>query len=122
MTQVFVYGTLLKGESNHDLLRRGKFLGATKTQPEFTMIDLGAFPAIFEQGKTAVAGEVYEVDLATVAKLDRLEGVPDLYTRKSVELQDGSEAEIYVMSRRSGVRDYPAIHSGDWKQCQQERW
>jgi gamma-glutamylcyclotransferase (GGCT)/AIG2-like uncharacterized protein YtfP len=113
MHRVFVYGTLRAGESNHGLLAGARFVGLARTRPEFRMFDLGPYPAITAEGSTAIEGEVYEVDDAMRARLDRLEGHPTMYTRTPIVLADGSAAEAYLMSA-ARLRRYAEIRSGNW--------
>jgi gamma-glutamylcyclotransferase (GGCT)/AIG2-like uncharacterized protein YtfP len=114
-TRVFTYGTLLRGEPNHRLLATSKFIGEATTKAEYTMVDCGYYPAILEGGKTAVKGEVFEVDERTLERLDYLEGVPSLYIRKTITLDDGTEAEVYILnSSRTETADLTEIESGDW--------
>ena len=110
----FVYGTLRRGEPNHHLLDGCAFVGAGRTEPRFTLVSLGAFPALVAGGETAVRGEVYEVDVATLAALDRLEEHPDFYQRRRIRLEGGEEVVVYVLPREL-ARGYPAILSGDWR-------
>ena len=114
MTRVFVYGTLLAGEPNHRLLEGAALVGATVTKPGFALADLGFCPAMVEGGDSAVRGEVYEVDRATLARLDILEGHPRFYRRRRVVLADGSTAETYVLSPEQAA-GRPTISSGDWR-------
>ena len=65
---MFVYGTLRQDEVNHDLLVRAHFVAEARTEPCFELFDLGAFPAMSANGQTAVLGEVYAVDDATLAR------------------------------------------------------
>ena len=110
-TKVFVYGTLLRGEPNNRLLAESEFVTDARTQPEYTMVDCGYYPAVLEGGETAVAGEVYEVDARTLKRLDLLEGVPRLYIRKTIKLDDGTEAEVYIMnSERGSSSNAKGIH------------
>jgi gamma-glutamylcyclotransferase (GGCT)/AIG2-like uncharacterized protein YtfP len=111
--RVFVYGTLRAGEGNHRLLAGAGFVGLARTEPAFRMFDLGAYPAVAPGGSTEIEGEVYEVDDAMLARLDRLEGHPTFYTRTPIALADGSEAEAYLM-RAARLRGYAEIPSGDW--------
>lgn len=102
MTKVFVYGTLLRGHGNHRLLERARFLGnAVTATANWTMLHLGGFPGIVHSGSTRITGELYEVDDATLARLDQLEGHPNFYERVpiGVGLEDGSnvKAEGYVL-------------------------
>jgi len=98
---VFVYGTLMRGQINHELLAGAEFVGEGVTSKAFGFYagpDRGAdadelpqIPYAYEQpasGDAAVQvqGEVWAVDAATLAELDKLEGHPDWYQRKSVRV------------------------------------
>jgi len=111
---VFTYGTLLKGEVNHHLLVRARFVAEARTEPCFELFDLGPFPAMSADGETAVLGEVYAVDDATLARLDRLEGHPSFYQRTQIRLDDGLEVQTYLMDR-ARMRGRVRISSGDWR-------
>jgi gamma-glutamylcyclotransferase (GGCT)/AIG2-like uncharacterized protein YtfP len=113
--RLFVYGSLLSGECNHRVLGTSRLLGVRRTEPRYRLLSLGAFPALLSRGKTSVLGEVYEVDDATLAAVDRLEGHPHLYRRTSVVLLGGESVQGYVLARvRRGT--YPLIKSGDWRE------
>jgi gamma-glutamylaminecyclotransferase len=110
---LFVYGTLLRGEANHPVLSDAAFVRSACTEARYELVDLGGYPALLEDGDTAVSGEVYDVNSALLAQLDRFEEVPELYERKPVALIDG-QIEAYVMSRdRAGGA--PRIEDGDWR-------
>ena len=115
MHRVFVYGTLLAGEPNHDLLAGARCLGPARTAPAFDLYSFGPYPGLVREGGTAVAGELYEVDDATLARLDVLEGYPDLYDRGPIRLSDGTEAIAYTV-RRDQVWGLPRLGAGDWRQ------
>ncbi len=110
---VFVYGTLLQGEVNHDLLATARFVAEARTEPCFELFDLGPFPAMNAGGQTAVLGEVYAVDDATLARLDRLEGHPSFYQRMQIRLDGGQEVQTYLMDR-ARMHGRVLIPSGDW--------
>ena len=109
--RVFVYGTLRRGQRNHALLESGRLLGPFITRPLYTMLDLGAYPAVVPGGSTAVTGEVYAVNAQTLASLDRLEGYPRRYTREILETPYGN-AWFYIYLGRPG--DRRSIGAGDW--------
>lgn len=124
-TRVFVYGTLLSGFGNHRLLRgRATPCGSARTRDAYTMIDLGAFPAVLSRClpryAAPVRGEVYECDADVLADLDRLEGyhgdASGLYDRITVDLDDGTTALMYVMHGAPRWRSGAAIiDESDWR-------
>jgi gamma-glutamylcyclotransferase (GGCT)/AIG2-like uncharacterized protein YtfP len=93
--RVFVYGTLRRGESNHAVIARARFLGTARTRPEWRRVSIGPYPAL-APGGDVIEGELYEVDAALLAALDRVEDVPRLYRRVTLTLEDGTHAEAYV--------------------------
>jgi gamma-glutamylcyclotransferase (GGCT)/AIG2-like uncharacterized protein YtfP len=111
---VFVYGTLMRDEINHDLLIRARFVADARTEPCFELFDLGPFPAMSAGGQMVVLGELYAVDDATLARLDRLEGHPTLYQRTQIQLDDGQEVQAYLMDR-ARMRGRVLIALGDWR-------
>ena len=112
--KLFVYGTLRRGEPGHALLRGAPLLATARTEPAFTLLDMGEWPALIEGGSTAIAGELYEVDESTMLELDRYEDVPELYLRVERAIA-GEPAFIYVL-RPEHARGYAVIASGDWLQ------
>lgn len=109
---VFVYGTLLRGEANHHWLRGARLLGEWRTPPCFTLYDLGPYPALCERGNQRVRGEVYETDPRGMKALDELEGYPAHYDRRRIRTPWGL-AWIYFM-HYPPERAVP-VPSGDWR-------
>jgi gamma-glutamylaminecyclotransferase len=122
-THVFVYGSLRKGEFNHRLLAvpgARLIMAKSRTEPGYELRDLGAFPGMVRGGAGAVIGEVYEVDEATLAALDRLEGHPRFYSRTRIALDDGTIVEAYLLSP-GRVMGRPVIPTGDWRAHRRDR-
>ena len=93
---VFVYGTLMKGESNSHFLSNSKYIGEYKTDKRWGLINIGAFPALVPH-VLAVEGEVYEISKGTLSTLDRLEGVSHgLYRRREIVVFDEDDEELIV--------------------------
>ena len=113
MHRIFVYGSLMRGQANQEFLSKSRLIGAVKTLPRYTLVDLGPYPALLEGGATAVLGEVYEVDVATLRKLDQLEEHPHVYERRPVILESSEPAEAYVLHPHLR-RGAPEIASGNW--------
>lgn len=109
---VFVYGTLLRGETNHHLLSRCECLGAWQTPPRFTLVDVGPYPVLCTGGSGAVSGEVYAIDGVALARLDELEGYPNLYDRGRIVTPWGPAWFYFQRRRPSGARVLPG---GDWR-------
>lgn len=111
---LFVYGTLMRGESAHGLLgATARFVAEAQTEPRYTLLDMGEYPALMEGGTTAVRGELYEVDGEQLAALDRYEDVPEIYERRVLTAGD-SKALAYVLHPQlaSGAS---VIASGAWR-------
>jgi gamma-glutamylcyclotransferase (GGCT)/AIG2-like uncharacterized protein YtfP len=105
MTTLFLYGTLKRGGTNHLFLAGQRFLGAARTAPGFTLYSLGDYPGMVRApGDTlGVTGELWEVDDACLAELDRLEGLDEgLYERIDVLLAPNplpGSAQTYLYLR-----------------------
>lgn len=110
--RLFVYGTLRSQGSNHDLMSGAVLLGPWRTIAAFRMEDLGAYPGVFRQGKTAISGEVYGIDRRLLRRLDQLEDYPRTYTRERIGTGYGV-AWIYLYRKRH-VYPHMVVRSGDW--------
>jgi len=119
MTKVFVYGSLKKGYGNNRLLLNAEFLGERVTASEYILGDVG-FPYMFPRAAfneefnsrnhslfKQVQGELYVVDEATLARLDRLEGEGIHYHRLEILLEDDDLVYTYLQL------DPHAVHSCD---------
>lgn len=111
--QVFVYGTLRRGGTNHRLLQCAQLLGEHLTEPVFAMLDIGPYPGVVRGGETPIRGEVYVVTPALFRQLDALEDYPRTYTRQRLTTPWG-DAWIYLY-RPHGQR-LPQVPTGDWFQ------
>ena len=113
--RLFVYGTLVRGESRHGMLARARDLGEAWTEPRYTLFDLGNCPAMISCGKLSVRGELYEVDGLTITALDRYECHPRFFRRETVLLTGGEQVIAYLVAP-GRIRGLPRIVSGDWRQ------
>jgi gamma-glutamylcyclotransferase (GGCT)/AIG2-like uncharacterized protein YtfP len=83
--RVFVYGTLKRGYPNNPLLEGSEFLGEAVTVPTYKMVET-SFPVIMpDPSGKPVAGEIYTVDDATLARLDQLEREGRSYDRMVID-------------------------------------
>jgi gamma-glutamylcyclotransferase (GGCT)/AIG2-like uncharacterized protein YtfP len=122
---VFVYGTLKRGQANHQWLEGASFAGETQLAGA-TLYDMGPFPMVIAAAAFSspdsspdsatpggVHGEVYVIDGPALERLDRLEGYPRLYDRRVLFLADGRRAWVYL-GRPRQVRHAPRLASGYW--------
>jgi len=112
---LFVYGTLMRGGVRHRLLARQRFLGAARTRSGYALYDLGAYPGMGRRDAegAAVCGELYEVAVGLLPRLDAAEGAPTLYRREAVEVE-GRDGPVvaYVYQRPTAGR--PLCPGGRW--------
>ncbi len=116
LTPVFVYGSLLSGLYNHHHLKGSKFLRADRTVDLYSMLDLGNYPGVaYRTGEgVKIIAELYEVDNATLARFDRLEGHPHHFKRSVVSLE-GGEAWMYFIQRTRMCDYWKEVAGGDWR-------
>ncbi|XP_051745288.1 gamma-glutamylaminecyclotransferase C-like [Ctenopharyngodon idella] len=100
MTQIFVYGTLKKGQPNYFRMTdpangRAEFVAHARTVERYPLViaTKDNFPFLLNvPGKgQRVQGEIYSVDQKMLEFLDEFEECPKLYQRTTVQLevQDG---------------------------------
>ena len=132
---LFVYGTLMRGMPNNDLLADSKFL-TEATAEHVRLIDLGYFPGMIEtigEHWDGVIGELWEVSEETLERLDVFEGHPDLFVRSKVCVHSDNpfpatppwhktpvemQNNLVYAYFYNGIKE---IHSGDWRQHVEER-
>lgn len=112
---VAVYGSLKRGFYNHHLLQHSAFL-ADGTVDGYAMYSLGSYPMVI-RGRGAISVELFDIDQATLARLDRLEGFPHYYGREVVTVSTPHcpvEAWLYV-GQPHQVKWQPRVSSGCWE-------
>ena len=110
---VFVYGSLMTGKINHRLLSAAVFLGTAISQPLYTLFHAGPWPAVVTGGTTAIHGELYRISLQLRLSLDRFEGHPTLFRRRTIVLDDGQQADAWLLEAAPDT-SWPIIPSGTW--------
>ncbi len=125
---VFVYGTLLRGESRHHLL--GKLDCALLAETYGTLVDCGEYPALCLPDSTAssdfVQGEFVRLrNPARLLKLDAIEGfvgfgkIGSLFRRTLIDvgMRDGRVRQAWTYVGDSALNDaLREIPSGDWRE------
>lgn len=119
---LFVYGTLRNGGVYHHVLGTSKYLGTAEADGR--MYSLGRFPAAQfypgDDGSDRITGELYDVSIETLDKVDSLEGFfenrPEisLYVRRKIPLR-GVDRRVWAYEFRSELEGrVPRIPHGDW--------
>ncbi len=109
---VFVYGTLKHGQRNAGFLRQAEYLGRHKTEPRYWLYQFEDYPAVCENGRHAILGEVYRIGDEQMQMLDDLEWYPHFYQRIEIPTPHGN-AWMYVV-RAELCRGKRKI-SGSWR-------
>jgi gamma-glutamylcyclotransferase (GGCT)/AIG2-like uncharacterized protein YtfP len=126
--KLFTYGTFMSGQPRHYMLKDKSRFICTGILPDFKMVDTGYnYPAIFENERTYVVGEVYQLTgdgakQSFINFLDSIEGVASgLYKPIhkdiiNIHTNDKHFCRVYVIgdlleeeNRHSGIIPY-----GDW--------
>lgn len=110
-TEVFVYGSLLRGGQYHSLMSGAEFLQEDSLSG-IDLYDLGPYPMAIP-GQNRLYGECYRIPLAWLSRLDALEEHPRVYERQWLRLDSGTFAWIYL-GRAEQVQGCLLIPSGRW--------
>lgn len=99
---LFVYGTLKRGDVRASLLNGQRFISTTRTRCLYRLFNAGTYPALVEAkplglAGLAIEGELWQVEVDRLAKIDEEEGVGEgLYERRVIALDRyTSQAESY---------------------------
>lgn len=114
---VFVYGTLKRGFYNHDLLEKskGNYLGLSEVFG-YGCINRPGFPFAVKNNRRKVKGEVFKIPDDSLARLDALEGYPNMYTRSLVETDFGKAWMYYSSNNDSRMKEIQLYGwTEDWK-------
>jgi gamma-glutamylcyclotransferase (GGCT)/AIG2-like uncharacterized protein YtfP len=91
---VFVYGTLLRGQANHSHLADCVFVGEAVTIDCFALY-IDSLPMAFQRDPVSpIHGELYRVSPTRLAALDRLEGHPHVYRRSRVSVRVNGSSTV----------------------------
>lgn len=109
---LFVYGSLIRGEINHDLLDNAEYI-ADDAIADADLFNLGPYP-MFVPGTGILYGECYHIPLTIIPKLDRLEDHPHFYQRRWIQCLSGQTRLVY-QGFASHIKGCPQIVSGSWR-------
>lgn len=116
--KVFVYGTLMRGRSNHRILEGSHYLGSGSVGG-YSMYDLGSYPGVKLDPNGTVLGELYEVDGNTLMRLNELEGEGNLYELDYADIvtEEGTvhSAGIYVYLHEVYIESHVPTELQPWR-------
>ncbi|MCF6093111.1 gamma-glutamylcyclotransferase [Microaerobacter geothermalis] len=133
--RVFVYGTLLKGEYYHHIIK-DQVKSVVPATIRGWMFDLGPYPAIVE-GSGYIHGQIIELHDPDKAfqSMDLLEGYHDahsplneyerVYTEAWTNDHQVMKCQVYRYPddrKINLIKKYPLILNGNWKQRKVEPW
>ena len=110
--RIFAYGSLKRGCHNHHFIEQAYYHGEYRTDARYTLVSLGDYPAVINNGTTAIQGEVYALDARTLQQVDELEDYPELYDRILIDTPYG-EAWMYTIEQAG---ENEIIESGLWQE------
>ena len=114
-----VYGTLKNGYNNHRLIAQSKWVDNGSTSNSYPFI-VDGLPYVYDKEGLGyrVQVEVYDVDDATLKRLDQLEGHPTFYKRKQVDISlsdwTTTKAWVYFINEdwdQTGLMDSKTLYS-----------
>jgi gamma-glutamylcyclotransferase (GGCT)/AIG2-like uncharacterized protein YtfP len=109
MKKVTVYGSLLEGLSNwhyHLDNEESTKLGEHILEDNLVMVSFGGFPGLVVDNnvKNNIFVETYEVTDKVYKSIERLEGYPHFYDRRSIQTPFG-DSEIYVLAHAGNYEE-----------------
>lgn len=87
---LFIYGTLKRGQSRHHALKKQRFIDEVSTAPHYRLVSCGEYPGLIradDDRGLSIHGELWRIDRSLLSRLDAIESVDEqLYERASVTL------------------------------------
>jgi gamma-glutamylaminecyclotransferase len=126
---VFVFGTLKEGFPNFAINRGVRVAGSFRTSAAYPLYLVGErhVPWLVNSPGTGVrvSGEVFRVEEAALAAMDRLEGVgqPDGYRREVLEIEGGGSPGLllaYAYLKQPGQLVMSEVRAGPLEEYKQE--
>jgi gamma-glutamylcyclotransferase (GGCT)/AIG2-like uncharacterized protein YtfP len=119
MNNVFVYGTLRKGERNAQLLKGAKFIAEQCWTNGILYDTRYGYPAMKQSPTSRIYGELYTVTEDELKRIDELEGYTEggtnnLYERiEQTVYTDNGQCKAFVYVANQGNLLRKKIHYGD---------
>jgi gamma-glutamylcyclotransferase (GGCT)/AIG2-like uncharacterized protein YtfP len=111
---ILIYGTFMRGQPGHANLDGAEYLEGVETAPRYRLWEVdGRWPALIEDDDgVAIAGELYEISPAHLARLTEVE--PPGWLHAPVELADGRTVEAFVGDQTMRARGVDVSSHRGW--------
>lgn len=124
---LFTYGTLMQGESRHEILQNARFVCYGKAIGKLYHFQKGNYPVFFRDGSDDVFGEVYEIpgDMIEeyLSTLDQIEGAAyNLYAKREIPVYDAKSDAQYSCIVYEGARAFNPFLKELKKMPTRTRW
>mgnify|MGYP001618841294 CR=1 FL=1 len=105
MANIFVYGTLRKGEPNHWMMDHDEIVFIREDvlpgyEKYFKTPNNTGLSFIRPAEEASVEGELYQIPDNLIPRFDTFEGHPNWYRRTDVSLKSGEKAFVYAVAPR----------------------
>ena len=111
---LLAYGSLRKNYFNSWRLKYSEYLGDIKTPADYSMLDIGGYPAVLPNGETAIHCEVYKVKRSDFISIGRME-MGAGYIIKAIDTKYG-KACLYVFDYPEETVGCREVADGNWKE------
>lgn len=89
---VFLYGSLKRGQMNHNIVEKSTFIDCGITEEHYNMYAYDNFPMLIEsEEESNIRGEIYEVSDEILESIDFLESNGEFYERKLIKIESFKE-------------------------------
>jgi gamma-glutamylcyclotransferase (GGCT)/AIG2-like uncharacterized protein YtfP len=113
VTNIFVYGTLRRGGSNHFRMEMARFVAAGMVSGRLYQIDW--YPGlVLDAAACVITGEIYQVSPEVLKELDLFEGAEYRRLQTQVRLPDGETLSAWIWEWLGGIDESRRITRGDW--------
>ena len=106
----------MRGGVRHRVLAGQRFLGEWRTCPQYALFDLGPYPGLVRvaaEGR-AIHGELYEIGSGLIARLDRIEGAPNLFRLEPIRIESHS-GEVLAYFYQGSIEGCSPCARDRWK-------
>jgi len=108
---LFIVGEMKRGGRNHSFMDGSRYIGEGSLGKNYSLYVDFTTKLFYAPSESGVYGELYEVDAATLKRIDTDEGCPIFSERHkaTVTMQDGTQIGAFVYILQGGVESGSTI-------------